>query len=701
MKLKAFLALLLVFCIFLPALAQTTAPPPLPQKPDDDKDDVVRITTNLVQVDAVVTKDGKPVTNLTADDFEIYEDGRKQTITSFAYVSNIPKTTAPPPGKEANKNDVVPFTRINPEDPRRTIAFVVDDFGLSFESMYRVRNQLRKYINEQAKPNDLIAIIRTGGEMGALQQFTNDKRLLGRAVDLVRWNPCSRVGVQVFRPAGGGSTPACGFRSLGNTLNSLRFIVDSMGQLPGRKSMVILSDSLPRESQDEFFIDRGVLKEEGIVENDASPLSKEYTNYGGFLQKIAEKAIRSSVVIYSVDTQGLATVDLTAADVVRGNYREQAAQIQNLRTARMDLLLARREGGDLLARQTGGFQVRNSNSFELNRIVEDQSGYYLLGYRPSEDTFNRKFHHIKAKVKRGGMSLRTRYGFFGVTEEEAKNIKPTPRDITNLALASPFRAQDIEVDLTSFFADEPQIGSLVRSYFYLNVEDLEFGVVNGKRQGSIEIHSVIFGDNGRIVDQFKRGATVTFSDAEFEHAKANGMGMGINMPVKGHGSYQVRLVVRDRNSSKIGSAAQFVMVPNLKDKKLAVSGVVLGILDQASGPSTADQAIVNPGSRKFAPNSDLYFAYRLYNSTLPGGTQLRNLVLQARLFRDGKNVYSGPEVPITAGTQKDLTRIFGDGTVKLSPDLEPGNYYLQVVITDKDAKKDGQVVQWVDFEIAR
>ena len=715
MNRKAFLALLLVFCTFSPALAQTTpapsrtpaqtpatAPPPPPQKPDDDKDDVVRITTNLVQVDAVVTKDGKPVTNLTADDFEIYEDGRKQTITSFTYVSNVPNTPPPRPSKEANKNDVVPFTQINPEDPHRTIAFVVDDLGLSFESMGRVRNQLRKYIAEQTQPNDLIAIIRTGGEMGALQQFTNDKRLLGRAVDLVRWNPCSRVGVHVFRPQGFAATPACGRRSLANTMNSLRFIVDSMGQLPGRKSMIILSDSLPVETQD-VILDRGVLREESIVENDASasPLIRDSTNYGAFLQKIAEKAIRSSVVIYSVDTQGLATVDLTAADMIRGNYYQQAEQIRNLRTARMDLLLSRREGGDLLARQTGGFQVRNTNSLELNRIVEDQSGYYLLGYRPSEETFNRKFHKIKAKVKRSGMSLRTRYGFFGVTEEEAKNMKLTPRDITNLALASPFRAQDIEVDLTSFFADEPQTGAMVRSYVYLNVEDLEFGVVNGKRQGSIEIHSAIFGDNGRIVDQFKRGATVTFSDVEFEHAKANGMGMGINMPVKGHGSYQVRLVVRDRNSSKIGSAAQFVMVPNLKDKKLAVSGVVLGTLDQASGPSTADQAIVNPGSRKFAPNSDLYFAYRLYNSTIPGGTQLRNMALQARIFRDGKSVYSAPEVPITAGTQKDLTRIFGDGTVKLSPDLEPGNYYLQVVITDKDAKKDGQVVQWVDFEIAK
>ena len=95
MKSKPFLALLLSVCVLLPALAQTKpATTTQPQKPADDKDDdVVRITTNLVQIDVSVTKDGKVVPNLTADDFEIYEDGRKQAITSFAFVSNVPNTT--------------------------------------------------------------------------------------------------------------------------------------------------------------------------------------------------------------------------------------------------------------------------------------------------------------------------------------------------------------------------------------------------------------------------------------------------------------------------------------------------------------------------------------------------------------------------------------------------------------------------------
>src|SRR4026208_2349731 len=99
MKIRVTVALLLSFCTLLPTLAQTPR--------TDDKDDVVKITTNLVQVDAVVTKDGKPVTNLTSDDFEIYEDGRKQAITSFAYISNVSRSNLSSKAEAAPKHDKV------------------------------------------------------------------------------------------------------------------------------------------------------------------------------------------------------------------------------------------------------------------------------------------------------------------------------------------------------------------------------------------------------------------------------------------------------------------------------------------------------------------------------------------------------------------------------------------------------------------
>lgn len=704
MKNKAFPALLLSFCILLPALAQTT-PAPTPQKPSDDQDEVVKITTNLVQVDAVVTKDGKMVTGLTADDFEIYEDGKKQAITSFAYISNVP-TGAVTATKTQPGNVPQPPRPINPNDPHRTIAFVVDDLGISAESMSQVRKQLRKFVNEQLQPNDLVAIIRTGGEMGALQQFTNDKRLLSRAVDQLRWNMCNRVGITAMPVLGGiGYQSLCARDSMRSTFNALRFITDSMSHLPGRKSMVLMSDSMPIEDQDNLIFPREIRSgggdgpKDGVISPAVAPAGddsyigwSDSLNYSAALRKIAEKAIRASVVIYSVDTAGLQTTSLTAAD----NFHGDGPQFAAVLNARSRLLWLRREGSDLIARHTGGFQIRNSNSFGFDRIVQDQSGYYLIGYRPTEETFNRKFHHIKAKVKRSGMSLRTRLGFFGVSEEEARKTQLTRRDMANLALASPFAAQDIAIDLSSFFFNDKTYGSVVRSFVYVAASDLQFTTVEGRHKAWIEVHGVVFGDNGAIVEQLRRGITISLPEDEYAAAVKDGFGFNVDIPVKRNGAFQVRIAIRDKETSKIGSAGEFVAVPDLRNKRLAVSGIVLG----GGSPGHSEQErLANTVARRFDPNTDLDFIYVIYNAM-----QFAKPVMETKLFRDGKVVYSGPEAPIQTAGQPDPERVLVSGKVPLSRDLEPGFYYLQVVITDKDAKDKDKalpVMQWIDFEVVK
>ena len=415
------------------------------------------------------------------------------------------------------------------------------------------------------------------------------------------------------------------------------------------------------------------------------------------LRRLAEKAIRSSVVIYSVDTQGLQYTGGTAADSIRGDSRTITHALTDLSASRSRLLWYRREGGELIARQTGGYQIHNSNSYRLDEILEDQSGYYLIGYRPTDETFNRKFHHIKAKVKRSGMSLRTRFGFFGVSEEEAERKPLTTRDITNLALASPFAAQDVNVDIASFFANDKTNGSVVRSFVYLDAKDMTFTPVNGRQQASVDLHGVIFGDNGRIVEQRMHGATISLSQSDYQAALEYGMQLTFDMPVKGPGAYQVRVAARDRASSRIGSAGQFVGVPNLANKKFATSGVVLGV-----GIDSAKHELYNAGARRFTPNADVYFAFMVYNATNQTGA-LRNLVMQTKLFRDGKSVYSGPEEQVKVATNPgDLSRGFASGVVRLPSDIEPGNYYLQVTIKEIGVKdKVLPMVQWVDFEIQK
>src|SRR4051812_39466408 len=184
MKKSSSLALALIFSLFITATGQnqkpapTATPPPTQpqtqQQEQVDEDEVVRITTNLVQVDAVVTdKSGKMVTDLKPEEFEIYEDDHQQKVTNFSFVateSEAPPTPAKPAAPTDKTAPPLPPVRLRPEQVHRTIALVVDDLGLSFESTAYVRQALKKFVDRQVQPGDLIAIIRTGGGMGALQQ---------------------------------------------------------------------------------------------------------------------------------------------------------------------------------------------------------------------------------------------------------------------------------------------------------------------------------------------------------------------------------------------------------------------------------------------------------------------------------------------------------------------------------------------------
>ena len=169
--------------------------------------EVVRITTQLVQVDAVVTdKKGKHVEDLTEGDFELLVDGKKQQLTHFSHVS-LPAVTREPAAKKKDNLIVAPESmptrQIAPEEVRRTIAFVVDDMGLSPSSMALARETLRKFVGEQMQDGDLVAIIRTGSGLGMLEQFTSDKRILYTAVEKLVWNPLSRDMMPTFADTSG------------------------------------------------------------------------------------------------------------------------------------------------------------------------------------------------------------------------------------------------------------------------------------------------------------------------------------------------------------------------------------------------------------------------------------------------------------------------------------------------------------------
>lgn len=725
------MAMLLAFG--LAASSQTPQPTPPAPRPNDDE--IVRITTNLVQIDVTVT-DGKGniVNDLRSDEVEIYEDGKRQTVSNFAYFALAPDaapTTTPTPAK-GQIAPPAPPVRLRPEQVQRTIALVVDDLGLSFESTYFVREALKKFVREQMQPGDLVAIIRTAGGMGALQQFTSDKRQLYAAIERVKWYPNGRGGISAFAPIASDPTneaenalqqarAARGdndkndngrklsevekdletFRSeifAVGTLGAINYIVRGLRELPGRKSVVLMSEGFPLFSES----------------------NTENTRVVTALRRLTDLANRASVVIYTMDARGLQTLSLTAQDDVGNLTREQ---LEGQLNARRDALFESQSSLQYLAQETGGFAIRNSNDLNagLRRILNDQRGYYLIGYRPDEATFDatgrRTFHKISVKVTRPGLKARTRTGFFGISEEKAVPVRATRFQQMTAALSSPFGAGGVTLRLTCFFSNEAQLGSYVHSLLHIDANDLTFvKQPDGKHQATFDVLAYTFGDNGVPLDSLSRTYTMTVNnDADLAKLRTDGFIYTITVPIKKAGAYQLRLALRDTATERTGAVSQFIETPDLKKDRLALSGLIVqaGLPVNAQDKSlpanalNGDAAGVTQGSpavRRFRQGQTLDYGYRIFNAKLDKTTRYPQLTTQIRVYRDGREVYAGTPRPFAFDPteQPDAKRLGIAGGLRLGAEMVPGEYLLQVIVTDALAsEKRRTVTQWIDFEIVK
>ncbi|HKO99281.1 MAG TPA: VWA domain-containing protein [Pyrinomonadaceae bacterium] len=723
------LTLSLLFCFGLqlisPVVAQQTGSQQPTSKPTGQQqtvpeadDEVVRITTKLVQVDAVITDGkGKPVTDLRPDEVQILENGKPQAVTNFSYIP----LDAPPVTKSAkpDKNaPPIPIRRPRPEQVHRTIALVVDDLGLSFESAHFVRQGLRKFLDQQMQPNDLVAIIRTAGGIGALQQFTTDKRQLYAAVDKVNWTPRGRGGISAFAPITNNTTFVPGRPSSENddgsgevdqlrndlfavgTLGAINYVVRGLSQLPGRKSIVLLYDG---------FVTTSELHPTG---------NPRVVNA---LQSLGELANRASVVINTVDARGLMTLGLSAADDVNGM---SGAEIQHVQRARGMAFYDSQVGLEDLTNQTGGLSIKNTNGLLGGiRGLFDEAGYYLIGYRPDEGTFDaksgkRKFHKLSLKINRPGkFIIRMRNGFYGITDEQAKPEGQSGMSRIVNALISPFGSSEVDVRLTSLFANDAKLGSIMRSMLHVKASDLTFKEQpDGWHQAEFELLTYTFGDNGIVVDRLGKTHTIRVKGKAFERIMTHGFTYSLTVPIKKAGAYQLRTALKDTSSGRVGSASQFIEVPDIKKDRLTVSGIVLHAMskqvyekeqsgadfprDNSDDTGATSEPGTGPSVRQFKRGQVMVYGYHLYNARINKATKQPNLQVRIRLFRNGQEVFSGSEVPFDASNQADLKRLIGAGAFQLGTEMEPGEYAFQVIATDLlTSGKHRQNSQWIDFEL--
>jgi hypothetical protein len=242
----------------------------------------------------------------------------------------------------------------------------------------------------------------------------------------------------------------------------------------------------------------------------------------------------------------------------------------------------------------------------------------------------------------------------------------------------------------------------VRSLLHVDARDLTFKEeTGGARVAEIETVAVAFGDQGRVVDQLSYPQTVrTANDAEHEQLMKTGLVYILNFPVKQGGPYQMRIAVRDAASERIGAAMQFVEVPDLAKNRLSVSSIVASAI--TDNKSADIQSESGPALRKFRQGMILDYRYIIYNAQANAADKTVKVQTQTRLLRDGQPVFTGKLNPVDTTQQADAKRLSVGGRLRIGPELTPGEYVLQVFVTDLSVPtKPRAATQAIDFEIVK
>jgi VWFA-related protein len=661
---------------------------------DGAREFTVRVAVEEVRLDAVVLdKKGRPVTDLTAADFEVYQDSRRQEVTSAFYVSNQAAPEAAPalPGRRPRSVAPLPAPAPERETVNRTLLFVVDDLSMDFQQIHFARMTLTNFVEKQMQPGDLVAILRTGYGNSALQMFLADRRQLLARIEKVRWGPNAGRDLEFDR------AHYNLYHLFDGQLSTLRYGLRALKDMPGRKGLILLTaqptiSKRIYRSVDEMFAGKDI---------------DYYYMFQKAYNRLADEALRSGAVVHVMDIRGLEAPAMERRG--EGDWAPYGALDDRMT-----------DGLNPLYLKTGGSFVQNSNFFVegIGEEVENMlQGYYLLSYAPPETTFkeNRKdiYHRVLIKVKRKGATVHTRDGFYGrATEEEA----PPGRHPLQDAVFSPFLYRDLDVNLAAGYIDGAGVGYVLRSWIHLDARNLTLRPKPGEGHFA-EVETVILTSDidGGVHDSRLLRYLFRIPEENVGWVREHGIRFSLLLPVGKPGAYYVRAAVRDIDSGRVGSAYQFIEIPDLTKDRLALSNIfVLGRAEDAEwvrsgtarelsgttfAPVLGREDGRSPALRQYVAGDRFSHMVVLYNARARK-EEPPDLELQSVLYRDGVEVFRSGFRPLEIEGVKDFARIPVTQKLTLGHNLAEGDYVLELTARDKRRKeKDGLVSQALDFRI--
>jgi VWFA-related protein len=682
-----------------------------PQEPD-----VIRTNVELVQAPVtVVDKSGRFVEGLQRDQFELLIDGKPRPIVSFERISSgtslIKQSVAvDSPANTTSTGTTQAITRV----PGRTIVFFIDDLHLSADSLHRTRQMLRLFLDREFTSGDSVALASASGQVGFLEQFTNNKEVLEAAIERLVPRPYFAEGT-----IGGSTTKLTEYMALAidtsksddkvmrfyveecmkgastfrkgqfavklirascetqvknsarvvlmqaaqitqNTYNSLESLMQSSARAPGRKLAFFISDG--------FLLDGGP--------HAAATRDK--------LDHVIDAAQRAGVVIYTIHAKGL--VNQTYLDPANSKPMDINGRLD---LAQAGELHAYQDALNALALDTGGRALRNTNFFDrwVKGTLDEASNYYLVAWRPeSNEEKEQKFRSVKLSViGRSDLTVRASRGYVDgpkpatmVAAKTETSVPKTPERQLKDALSDYYPTPDVPTMLSLTYLNTPANGPVVTSSIQIGGNGISYGS-DGATPAKVRIAGVVLNDKGKIVTGFGNQLNVVPPQPS---EREIGVMYSEHTPLAA-GIYQIRVAVRDENSARVGSAMQWIVIPDLNKGHLVTSSLLLGgqlIEDQKN--KTNNPKVQLTANHTFSHSAKLGYWFFVYNAKRDGKGS-PHLTVQTTVQRDGQVILTSPQRAIDNGGADSQRIPFGDElTLKT---LAPGRYDLTVNVKDNVA----------------
>jgi VWFA-related protein len=671
---------------------QPPAPAPQPSQAKQPPQVTFRLEADYIEVDAIVTDaKGAIVRDLQRQDFEVLEDNKPQTIDVFSFVDvPLERTDRPLYRPTAVEPDVATNER---EIEGRIYVLLLDSNHVPAANSYLVKKAARHFIDRYMGANDFASVVHAQtGSVDDNQEFTSSKvalriaveKFIGEKVRSKALNVYDYIQMRTGRGFDPGEARDQHMRERAAkaeaTIDAIARVSRYMAGIRGRRKTVLLfSEGLDFNLDDTIGLRSTVGAGNPFGDNTATE-AVHAAAIRDRMQAMYEVATRANVAIYSVDPRGLASESdalLQAGGMPDGVDQNLVSSLTS--SVREEL---RRELGTLrsFAEVTGGQALVGTNDFDagFRRIVAENSSYYVLGYHPPELKHDGKFHDITVRVKRPGVQVRARRGYYAVKDAKASPVAPA--DPTVELLNSPMPLGGLGLRMTT--SSVKGTASNVRVHVTVEVagRDIALHPKNDSIANAVKLSYVALDLSGKIRANGSKTMDVSISPDTRKAIADRGLRLVTEFELP-PGRYQLRVAGHEALGGRTGSVFRDLDVPDFTRSSLAMGHLALTSANASrmptgfEAPSLKDRLPGPPTAiREFSRDDLLAVFAEVYDND---ADRVHTVDLSAIVRADdGTRVFVARE----ERSSRDAAAGAGYGYAVRIPlkDLMPGSYVLSV-----------------------